>query len=81
MKGIQTVLNTLALCLAASAPALAASTTTVYNSGILVLVFVGFCALVIVAQLIPAMITLWGMLRGIFSAREKDKEATAKARN
>ncbi len=76
----QTIFATFALWLTAISPAFAASTTTVYNSGILVLVFVGFCALVILVQLIPAIMTLWGMLMGILSNKESDTVAEAKAR-
>jgi hypothetical protein len=56
-------LTALTLVLASSPCAFASSTTKVYNSGILVLAFLGFCALVVVIQLIPAMITLYGMLK------------------
>jgi hypothetical protein len=48
----------------------APSTHTVYSSGLLVLLFLGFCALVVVAQLIPAMITLYGMIKGAVAARK-----------
>ena len=75
MKGINTIITTLALVLATT-PAFAAGTMKVYNSGILVLAFLGFCALVVVIQLIPAIITLCGMLKGL--ARKSDVQ-TAKA--
>jgi hypothetical protein len=76
MKKLNLSLTTLALCLAAT-PAFAAS-TKVYNSGILVLVFIGFCALVVVAQMIPAIITLFGIIKGAVTAR-KQETAEAKA--
>jgi ABC-type maltose transport system permease subunit len=63
MKTTSSVLTALTLVLASSPCAFASSTTKVYNSGILVLAFLGFCALVVVIQLIPAMITLYGMLK------------------
>jgi len=44
-------------------PAFAVDTTKTYTSGLLVLLFVGFCALIIVAQLIPALLALFGMTR------------------
>ena len=75
MKGINTIITTLALVLATT-PAFAAGTMKVYNSGILVLAFLGFCSLVVVIQLIPAIITLCGMLKGL--ARKSDVR-TAKA--
>ncbi len=65
MKGMRIMLNALALSLAAVPYAYAATTTKVYNSGILVLAFLGFCALVVVIQLIPAIMTLFGMLKGM----------------
>ncbi len=47
----------------------AASSQKVYTSGILVLIFLGFCALVVIAQLIPAIITLVGMIKGVEKRR------------
>ena len=41
------------------------STTVVYSSGLLTLLFVGFCALIVVAQLVPAVLTLIGMTKAI----------------
>ncbi len=46
-----------------STPAWAIDTAQTYNSGILVLLFVGFCALLIVAQLVPAVLALFGMTK------------------
>ena len=64
--------------LAASTGAFAADTHKVYSSGILVLVFIGFVALVVVVQMIPAIITLVGMLRSLASDR-KAAAVTAKS--
>lgn len=41
------------------------------GAGILTYFFVGFFALIIVSQLIPAMILFFGMVKGIFSSQEK----------
>jgi hypothetical protein len=65
MKEMRISIYSLALLLATSPSAFASSTTRVYNSGILVLAFLGFCALVVVIQLIPAIITLCGMLKSL----------------
>ena len=35
------------------------------NSGLFVWIFLGFCALIVVAQLIPAMMMLMGVARGV----------------
>ena len=56
-------MKTLLLLLASATPALAADTAVTYNSPILVLLFVGFCALIIVAQLIPAILMLLGLTK------------------
>jgi len=45
------------------------------NSGIFVWVFLGFCALIVVAQLIPALMVLFGLAKGISSAPVKEKPA------
>ncbi len=76
MKTTRMFITTMALWLAAINPAFAADTHKVYSSGILVLVFLGFCALVVVAQLIPAIITLMGMIKSAASG-VKEKEAKA----
>ncbi len=75
MKGMRIILNTLALSLAAVPCAFAATTTKVYNSGILVLAFLGFCALVVVIQLIPAIMTLLGMVKGMAKKGADAREA------
>jgi len=59
--------------LLASTPAFAVDTTQTYNSGILTLLFVGFCALIIVAQLVPAVLTLFGMTKAVMPQRSKIK--------
>lgn len=74
---MKALLTTLSLSLFA-APAFAVDTATTYNSGILVLLFVGFCALLIVAQLVPAVLALFGMTKE--AARSSRKTAAATAR-
>ncbi|MCM0080062.1 hypothetical protein L4X63_00500 [Geomonas sp. Red32] len=49
----------------------AASTNKVFISKIGIFIFLGFCALVLVVQLIPAMMTLYGMLKGVTKEQEK----------
>jgi hypothetical protein len=74
MKRTEMFLCTLAICLAA-APAFAVNTAKVYKSGPLVLIFLGFFALLIVVQLLPALSTLIGMLKGVFSSKGTPPEA------
>lgn len=40
-------------------------TAVVYSSPLLILFFVGFCALLIIAQLIPALLMLFGAAKAI----------------
>ena len=71
--------STVTLSLATSTAAFAADTHKVYASGILVLVFIGFVALVVVVQMIPAIITLCGMLRSLASSKKTaEAEVTTK---
>ncbi|MDA3902166.1 MAG: response regulator [Desulfuromusa sp.] len=65
MFPIKSVLSTLAITLMLVTPAFAVDTTQTYNSGILTLLFVGFCALLIVAQLVPAVLVLFGMTKAV----------------
>ena len=70
MKTARLAMTTAALLLATFGEAFAAGGTKVYSSGILVLGFVAVCALVVVVQLIPAIMTLWGMIRGAAESRK-----------
>ena len=54
-------------------------TTLTYNSGILVLAFAGFLALVVVVQAIPAVVTLYQMIKAAASASDA-KAAVATTR-
>jgi hypothetical protein len=62
------------LSLATSSGAFASSgvTNKVFISGPLILLFLGFCALVVVIQCIPAIIMLVGMIKGAASSKEKE---------
>ena len=50
------------------------------NSGIFVWVFLGFCALIVVAQVVPALLLLTGMVKGVVSV-VKEEMAPAKSKN
>lgn len=75
---MKSVLATLIVSLMAVSPALAADTSKVYNSGILVLLFVGFCALLVVAQLLPAVMNLFGMTKKAAKSSKSMQAAHAK---
>ena len=76
MKGTKIFLTTLSLLLAAVPCAFASTTTKIYNSGFLVLAFLGFCALVVVIQLMPAIMTLCGMIKGLTKRGAEVQEET-----
>ena len=62
MKTLRTLLSTAAIVLLTTHPVWAVDTTQTYKSGILVLLFLGVCALIIVAQMVPALILLLGTI-------------------
>ncbi|MEA2108813.1 MAG: hypothetical protein U9P07_05275 [Pseudomonadota bacterium] len=69
---MKTTISTIFLVLAAISPAFAAESVVVYKSGILVIVFVGVCALIVVAQLVPALILFMGFIKALVAGREKE---------
>lgn len=72
MKALtKTVLATL-ITLSAAIPAVAASTAgRTDHSGILVWAFLGFCALIVVAQLVPAVLVMLGIVKGVATSDSK----------
>jgi len=59
--------------------AFAASGAREDSSGIFVWVFLGFCALIVVAQVVPALLLMFGMAKGVAAvAKEKMMPATNK---
>ncbi len=80
MNGLMRVLMSLsAVSLVAAPSAFAGETVTVYCSSTLVLTFVGFLALVVVIQLIPAVMAVGGAIKSLVkqSKEIKLKEANA----
>jgi hypothetical protein len=56
--------------------AFAASSVREDSSGIFVWVFLGFCALIVAAQVIPAVLLMFGMGKGVASAVKEERSAT-----
>ena len=77
MRSVKTLLTTFAMLLMLVSPALAVDTSKTYNSGILILLFVGFCALIIVAQLVPALLALFGLTKEAARSTSGKKLATS----
>ena len=71
MKALtKTVLATL-ISLSVAMPALASTAGRTDHSGILVWAFLGFCALIVVAQLVPAAMMMLGIVKGVASSKEE----------
>ena len=87
MKSVKTALAAIALSAASFSSAVASTapggvdTSLTYNSGILVLAFAGFLALVVVVQTIPAAITLYGMIKAAAEASKQQVATKATSRN
>jgi len=73
MRAIATIMGTIA-----PAAAFAASGAGEDGSGIFVWVFLGFCGLLVVSQVIPAVLLMFGMARGIKSIVKEEKAAARK---
>jgi hypothetical protein len=54
----------------------AVDTTQTYQSGTMVLIFLGVCALIIVAQLVPALLLMLGTISA-FAKKVRGKERVA----
>ena len=70
MRAIATLMGILA-----PVTVFAASGVREDSSGIFVWVFLGFCALIVVAQVIPAVMLMFGMVKGIVSVVKDEKVA------
>lgn len=70
MKALITMIATIA-----PATAFAASTTHVDNSGLFVWIFLGFCALIVAAQVVPAALMFFGLVKGITGKTEANVKA------
>jgi len=52
-----------------AAPAFAAASRT-DNSGIVVWMFLGFCGLIVAAQLVPALLVMFGFAKAVMAPKE-----------
>lgn len=69
---ITTIVGTLAPVTAFAANGMSEDT-----SGIFVWVFLGFCALIVVAQVVPAVLLMTGMVKGLVSVVKDEKVSVA----
>jgi hypothetical protein len=73
---MRTLIGTLIVTLASVAPALAADGSIVKGSSILLILFLGFAALIIVFQFIPGLVLFVSMLKGLFTRSPKKAAET-----
>jgi hypothetical protein len=71
MEDIMKALTTL-MGIIAPVTAFAASGASEESSGFFVWIFFGLCALIVVAQVIPAVLLMFGMAKGIRSVVKKE---------
>ncbi|MDD1776432.1 MAG: hypothetical protein LUP94_03655 [Candidatus Methanomethylicus sp.] len=69
MKALATIIGSIA-----PATAFAASEASGEGSGIFVWIFLGFFALIVVGQLVPAIMLMTGLLKGITAKKEVKSE-------
>ena len=65
---MNTLIRSMLIVLVWVAPALAASGSMVKGASILLILFIGFAALIIVFQFVPALVLFYSMIRGLFKA-------------
>lgn len=75
MNTLRTTTLTVAMTLVGSIPAFAVDTAKTYSSGLLIAIFLAFCALLVLAQLIPSIMMLAGFLKGLSRRTESKAEA------
>ncbi len=73
MKALAAIIATLA-----PATAFAASNLHEDNSGIFVWLFLGFCALIVVVQVMPAVILMMGFAKGLSAKMTKAEVVASK---
>ncbi len=76
MKSSAPIINALVLLLGSVSSVFAASGAREDNSGIFVWIFLGFCALIIVMQLVPAVLMMLGMAKGLKKETPQEQKAT-----
>jgi len=73
---MRTLIRALIVTLVSVAPALAANGSEVNGSSFLLILFLGFVALIIVFQFIPGLVLFASILRGLFTRIPKKAEET-----
>lgn len=74
MKTFRSLLMGVSMLMLTASPTLAVDTTRTYNSGILTGVFLAFCALVVVVQLMPTIMLLVGFVKSLLKGSGKQAQ-------
>ena len=77
---MRTLIRALIVTLASVAPALAANGSEAKGSTFLIILFLGFAALIIVFQFIPGLVLFATMLKGLFTRAPKKAEEPLSAK-
>ena len=75
---MKTLMANCVFWLASATPVLAAQAAREDHSGLVVWLFLGFCALIVLAQLMPALMLLAGMIKGLLGFKGKPRHHSAK---
>ena len=78
MKTMGTIGVAVALMAVTGSPGWCADSATVYNSGPLILAFLGLCALVVLAQFAPVAMLLVGLVKGVAEALTRGRAVAHK---
>ena len=77
MKKLRSTLMGMVMLMTMVSPAFAVDTTKTYSSGILVGIFLGFCALIVVVQLVPTIMLLVGFVKSLVKDHSKQTKRHA----
>jgi len=79
MNTLRTTTMTLVLALASSVPAFAVDTAKTYSSGLLIAIFLAFCTLLVVVQLVPSILLLIGFVKELVRRPESQAAGLQKS--
>ena len=70
---------TMGMVIVSSVPAFAVDTAKTYSSGLLIALFLAFCALLVVVQLMPSVMLLVGFIKGLSRRTETKAEVAVES--
>jgi len=79
MNTLRTTTMSVMMALGTSVPAFAVDTSRTYSSGLLIGIFLAFCALLVVVQLMPSVMLLVGFIKGLARRSETKAEVAVES--